>query len=533
MLMKKLVTLILSALACACMAIGFAACGGGGDDTPSSSNTVGDPNCTHEYVIKSQDVYHWRECTKCGKQLDKQPHVYAYVSDITTHFQVCSCGKTTSPVEHTYNAQKYDQYSHWAECACGSKAMVYGHEFSLPQTDDTYHWTECGCGYVEKYMHTFEKDANYHWVADCDCGATTGKKAHNYSLTDYDDVNHWGECICGVKGNVFSHGNYTKEYDEDYHWEKCYCGYTTGKVAHTFTEISFTETYYQITCSCNASIKKDYIHQDGYNFYNESGNYYLVGYIGAATELVLPNTINGNTYEIYQYAFGGCKRITSVIIPYGVTSIGNAAFYECDGLTSVTIGNGVTSIGLEAFYDCDSLTSITIPDSVTSIGRNAFSGCNQLIQKENGVSYADKWVVQCDISVQVVTLRENTKGIAARAFFYCDSLTSITIPDSVTSIGDGAFSECNRLTSVTIGNGVTSIGDGAFSGCNRLTSVTIGNGVKSIGGGAFYSCNNLTSIVYEGTIEQWTAISKVSGWNSNIASYTVTCTDGTLSKSES
>ena len=56
-------------------------------------------------------------------------------------------------------------------------------------------------------------------------------------------------------------------------------------------------------------------------------------------------------------------------------------------------------------------------------------------------------------------------SIGDYAFYYCSSLTSITIPNSVTSIGEGAFYGCSSLTSITIPNSVTSIGDYAFNGC--------------------------------------------------------------------
>ncbi len=50
--------------------------------------------------------------------------------------------------------------------------------------------------------------------------------------------------------------------------------------------------------------------------------------------------------------------------------------------------------------------------------------------------------------------------------------------------------------------------------------------------GAFYGCGSLTNIKFNGTKEQWNAIIKSDDWNYNTGNYTVTCTDGTLSKTE-
>ena len=55
----------------------------------------------------------------------------------------------------------------------------------------------------------------------------------------------------------------------------------------------------------------------------------------------------------------GCiKSVMEVVIPEGVTSIGQYAFWYCSALASIDIPNSVESIGDEAFRGCLNLREI-------------------------------------------------------------------------------------------------------------------------------------------------------------------------------
>ena len=88
-------------------------------------------------------------------------------------------------------------------------------------------------------------------------------------------------------------------------------------------------------------------------------------------------TFDGPITRIDDYAFMFCESLASIIIPYGVISIGKAAFSHCSALKSITISNSVTTIGEAAFYQCYSIDTIycyaTTPPDINDNSFNYYS----------------------------------------------------------------------------------------------------------------------------------------------------------------
>ena len=198
-------------------------------------------------------------------------------------------------------------------------------------------------------------------------------------------------------------------------------------------------------------------------------------YCASLTSITLPE----NLESIGDYAFYSCKSLTSINIPDKMTTIGDGTFESCSSLATVTLPESLESIGNDAFNCCASLTSINIPDKVNTIGDGAFESCSYLI---------------------TVTLPESLESIGSDAFYNCTNLTSITIPDKVTTIADNTFNNCLNLATVTLPENLESIGNDAFYNCPSLKSINIPDKVTTIGNGTFFHCQALTSINIPGKV---------------------------------
>jgi hypothetical protein len=104
-----------------------------------------------------------------------------------------------------------------------------------------------------------------------------------------------------------------------------------------------------------------------------TGGYHGAFYNSAVTKVVFEEGITA----IPAHAMEGATKLTEVVIPNSVSTIGTYAFAET-GFTGFTIPDHITSIGDQVFYNATKLTNVTWTASVTVIPEDAFSGCTAL-----------------------------------------------------------------------------------------------------------------------------------------------------------
>lgn len=138
--------------------------------------------------------------------------------------------------------------------------------------------------------------------------------------------------------------------------------------------------------------------------------------------------------DIGSYAFVGCGNLQSIMIPKGVTKIGEGAFEFCQNMTTVTFQT-----------NDDALTA-----SLTEVGGYAFYG---------------------DGKITSLSFNEGLVTIGNLALVYNFKLTSITLPNTLVNIGAHFLCDAKSIPTLTIPANVTNINGAFLHGCENLRTV--------------------------------------------------------------
>ena len=180
---------------------------------------------------------------------------------------------------------------------------------------------------------------------------------------------------------------------------------------------------------------------------------------------------------------------------YSDESTPKSVFYNMPEIKSVVVQEGITKLGNALFYRCQNMQTISLPSTLTELGYRIFAQGSGGFQSYGGLTE--------------LTLPAGIQKLGGNALRQTN-ITEIVIPARVSVIEDYFLSTCTKLKTVRAESSV--LGSFMFVQCTALESLTISINCKTFGSNMLTYCESLTTITYEGTKEQWNAITKPTNW---------------------
>ena len=221
------------------------------------------------------------------------------------------------------------------------------------------------------------------------------------------------------------------------------------------------------------------------------------------SDVVKTGNIGDSAYYILYSNGRAAIRGTGATYDY---EIGDSPFHENLDITALDVGEGITVLGKSLFEQCRSIKTVSLPSTLKTVEERCFfmysiGGPTELF------------------------IPKNMSNIGEKAFVCC-AFESVTIPENIRIVGNYAFNDCSRLKSAYVKN--STVGGFMFTRCMALTELKLSTNVTTIREHCINYCSRLNEITYEGTLDQFKAIS---GYNYLMtAAYSglkkIACVDG-------
>lgn len=150
-------------------------------------------------------------------------------------------------------------------------------------------------------------------------------------------------------------------------------------------------------------------------------------------------------------------------VPQGTKDIYDCAFYGCQKITSVALPESVRWIGGAAFGEASRLESIEV------------SMNNPFLKSEDGVLYTKDGLVLLAYPAgkpdKYYKVKDGVKFIAGGAFAGSDNLEEIELSRGVFSVEEYAFKGCRHLNKISGASRIYSVKETAYEYCEELDTI--------------------------------------------------------------
>lgn len=179
---------------------------------------------------------------------------------------------------------------------------------------------------------------------------------------------------------------------------------------------------------------------------------------GELTGIILPSGLS----SIGDFAFEGCTKLQKIVFPGNVVRFGEGVFFRCPSISQVTLGSDWTSVNLKMFRWSDQLVSITIPAKLTSLQNlKSLKGLKTIEVDANNPNFASVDGLLYNKSKTVllgcprafagaVKVAEGTTAVYWGALADCTGITSVDLPASLESLSFREFARLEQLTTIVM-----------------------------------------------------------------------------------
>ena len=203
------------------------------------------------------------------------------------------------------------------------------------------------------------------------------------------------------------------------------------------------------------------------------------------------------------------KKIDSVIIPEGVTTIEPQAFHRCFNMTSIQFPSTLRTIGSDAFRNCCSLKEIVLPEGLKNIEAGAFTACScipgikidiripasveSIGEKAFALSGID--CIEVDpknphyFSRDGVLYRRDVEANVLESF-QRKGMDVFAVDSDITAFGTLSFM-CAEVKIVIMHNQINSLGHESTFWMSRIEQIELPESIQQIPVACFGGCENL------------------------------------------
>lgn len=201
--------------------------------------------------------------------------------------------------------------------------------------------------------------------------------------------------------------------------------------------------------------------------YHASTSNNVIGiYMFASCHSLKKVTLPYNTTSIGARAFQNCSELEEVIKYDKMTVVGEFAFWNCSKLKEFKLPK-LEKLYESTFQGCKSLTSLEIPEGITDLPKSFAGGCSSLkniVLPKSLISVGWGALSGCS-SLERIDLPETLETILMDAFAGCTSLKYFRLPEGINNIYDHIISGCTALEELHIPKLPLIMNNYAFAKC--------------------------------------------------------------------